>query len=49
MLQSVAMAVNTAGVACSSLVPRPADTHSPKSREKEGLATRVGSTRSPGI
>ena len=26
MLQSVAMAVNMAGVACSSLVPRPSDT-----------------------
>ena len=38
MLQSVAMAVNMAGVACNSLVPRPSDTHPPKSREKEGLA-----------
>ena len=49
VLQSVAMAVNMAGVACSSLVPRLSDTHPPKSMEKEGLATRVGSTRTPRI
>ena len=49
VLQSVAMAVNKAGVACSSLIPRPSDTHPPKTREKEGLATPVESTQSPGI